>query len=349
MRTLDVGANLIMRQTVDGGSPGDHAQQVARSDRGLFFFDGAGYAVFQDGNYRSSEPRAVSSQGTLGPFEIEYRRPQFHSPKAMVKNIIRLRRPGGVEVQALDAESKQRFGPSVYTDELLLTQDAALQSRADDLLDDYRAPRLRVRSVEFDPLQGAGHWPHALGVKLSDRYTWQFDPLNGSILTRSVFVEGVADSYDFRNGHYIAQWVLSLAAEGAQIGLASVAVAVASAPSPTVIGGSSGDQTVAVSAAVALGVAPAPTTIGGTTETPRVGLVVAGGSNTSAVVRGVPPALMGAHVPKLPVPGVFVFVNSAPPIYNVLVQGGTNQGFRMGRVVQPVGDTRRAVSTIVQR
>jgi hypothetical protein len=123
MRTLDAGANEIMAQTVDSGSPGDHAQQVARSDRGLFFFDGAGYAVFQDGNYRSSEPRATSSQGTLGPFEIEYRRPLFHSPKAMVRNIIRLRRPGGVEVQSIDAESKQRFGASVYTDEILLTQD----------------------------------------------------------------------------------------------------------------------------------------------------------------------------------------------------------------------------------
>jgi hypothetical protein len=349
MRTLDAGANAIMAQTVDGGSPGDHAQQVARSDRGLFFFDGAGYAVFQDGNYRSSEARAVSSQGTLGPAGIPYRRPQFHSPKAMVRNIIRLRRPGGVEQEAVDATSKQRFGPSVYSDELLLAQDTSMASRAEALLEDYAEPRLRVRSVEFDPLQTTGHWQHSLGVKLSDRYVWQFDPLSGSVLTRSVFVEGVADSYDFRNGQYLSQWVLSLATEGAQIGLASAAIATASAPSPTVIGGSSGDQLVAVSAAVALGVAPAPTTIGGTASTPRVGLVVAGGSNTSAVVRGVPPALMGAHVPKLPVPGVFVFVNSAPPIYNVLVQGGTNQGFRMGRVVQPVGDTRRAVSTIVQR
>jgi hypothetical protein len=348
MRTLDAGVNEIMAQTVDSGSPGDHAQQVARSDRGLFFFDGAGYAIFQDGNYRSSEARSVSSQGTLGPFEIEYRRPQFHSPKAMVRYIIRLRRPGGVEQQAVDATSKQRFGASVYSDELLLAQDTSMQARANDLLEDYKEPRLRVRSVEFDPLQSTGHWPHALGVKLSDRYTWQFDPLTGTSITRSVFVEGVSDSYDFRNGLYLAQWVLSLATEGAQVALASAAIASASAPSPTVVGGSSGDQTVVVSAAVAVGVAPAPSTIGGTTSTPRVGLVVAGGSNTSAVVRSAP-ATYTTHVPKLPVPAVFVFVNSAPPIYNAIVAGSTNQDFRMQPVTQPVGDNRQRVSTIVQR
>jgi hypothetical protein len=59
--------------------------------------------------------------------------------------------------------------------------------------------------------------------------------------------------------------------------------------------------------------------------------------------------LMGAHVPKLPVPGVWVFVHSAPPIYNAIVAGSTNQDYRMQPVTQPVGDNRQRVSTIVQR
>jgi hypothetical protein len=349
MRSLDAGANQMMAQIVESGSAGDHAQQVARSDRGMQFFDGRGYAVFQDGNYRTSNARAVSSQGTLGPVEINYRRPQFHSPKSLIRNVIRLRRPGGVEQQAIDAASKQKYGESTYSDELLLANDSALAARAADLLADYREPALRVRSVEFDPRQSTGHWEDSLGVQLSDRYTWQFDPMQGSSLIRAVYVEGVSDVYDFRSGQYLSHWVLSLATEGAQIALPSVAIAVASAPVPTVIGGSSGNVTVTPSAALAVGSTPTPTTLGGSFEQVRVGLAVAGGSNTSGLVKAAPPALMGAHVPKLPVAQVFVFVFSAPPMYNAIVAGSTNQDYRMQPAPQPVGDNRQRVSTIVQR
>jgi hypothetical protein len=347
MRTVNAGANTMMGQAVESGSPGEHGQQVARSDRGLFFFDGAGFAVFQDGTYRTSNARAVTSQGTLGPVEINYRRPQFHSPKAMIRNVIRLRRPGGVEQQAIDAQSKQKYGESTHSDELLLANDSALATRAADLLADYKEPTLRIRSVEFDPQQSTGHWVDALGVKLSDRYTWQFDPMQGSTLTRAVHVEGVADTYDFREGVYTAYWVLSLATEGAQIALPSVAIAVASAPAPTTIGGSSGNVTVTPSAALALGIAPAPTVIGGDVSTVRLGIAVQGGSNTNGVVRGAP-TVNPTYVPKLPVPAVFVFVYSAPPTYSVIVQGGTNQGYRMTPVPQPVTDARRRVSQLVQ-
>jgi hypothetical protein len=349
MRTLDAGANQMMAQVVESGSAGDHGQQVARSDRGLHFFDGRGYAVFQDGNYRTSNSRATTSQGTLGPVEINYRRPQFHSPKSLIRNVIRLRRPGGVEQQAIDAASKQKYGESTHSDELLLATDSALAARAADLLADYREPALRVRSVEFNPQQSTGYWADALGVQLSDRYTWQFDPMQGSTLIRAVHVEGVADSYDFRSGEYVATWVLSVTAEGAQIALPSVAIAVASAPAPTTIGGSSGNVTVTPSAALAIGLTPAPTTLGGSFEQVRVGVAVAGGSNTSGLVKAAPPPLMGAHVPKLPVPQVFVFVFSAPPMYNAIVAGSTNQDYRMQPAPQPVSDPRQTTSRIQQR
>jgi hypothetical protein len=349
MRAVDAGANTMMAQVVESGSAGDHGQQVARSDRGMQFFDGRGYAVFQDGTYRTSNSRAVTSQGTLGPAEINYRRPQFHSPKSLIRNVIRLRRPGGVEQTAIDAASKQKYGESTHSDELLLATDSALAARAADLLADYKEPALRVRSVEFNPQATAtGSWADALGVQLSDRYTWQFDPMQGATLTRAVFVEGVADSYDFRSGESLSHWVLSLATEGAQIALPLVAIAVASAPSPTVIGGSSGNVTVTPSAALALGSTPAPTVIGGDVSTVRLGVAVQGGSNTKGVVKAAP-TVTTTHVPKLPVPQVFVFVFSAPPMYNAIVAGSTNQDYRMQPAPQPVTDPRKTTSRIQQR
>jgi hypothetical protein len=210
MRTLDAGVNSMMAQTDASGSVGDHAARVARSDRGLFFFDGQGYAIFQAGNYRTTNARSTSSQGTLGHAEIQYRRPNFHAPLSMVRNVIKLRRPGGVEVVAVDAVSKGKRGERTYSDELLLTTDAALATRAGVLLAAYKDPKLRIRSVEFNPQQSTGHWADSLGVKLSDRYTWVFDPFQGTTLTRDVFVEGVSDTYDFRAGEYLSTWFVSL-------------------------------------------------------------------------------------------------------------------------------------------
>jgi hypothetical protein len=212
MRTLDAGANTMMAQTDASGTVGDHAQKVARSDRGLFFFDGQGYAVFQDGTYRATNSRAISAQGTLGLPEIGYRRPNFHAPLSMVRNIIKLRRPGGVEVTAVDAVSKGKRGERDYSDELLLVDDSTLASRAADLLADYKDPVLRIRSVEFSPQQADGFWADSLGVRLSDRYMWTFAPMVGSPVLRDVHVEGVADVYDFREGAYSSVWFLSLAA-----------------------------------------------------------------------------------------------------------------------------------------
>jgi hypothetical protein len=47
---------------------------------------------------------------------------------------------------------------------------------------------------------------------LSDRYMWTFAPMVGSPVLRDVHVEGVADTYDFREGAYSSVWFLSLAA-----------------------------------------------------------------------------------------------------------------------------------------
>jgi hypothetical protein len=52
MRAIAPGAGTVMGGTFENVSAGDHARQAARTDRGLVFFDGRGYAVFHDGNRR---------------------------------------------------------------------------------------------------------------------------------------------------------------------------------------------------------------------------------------------------------------------------------------------------------
>jgi hypothetical protein len=212
LRDIDAGVDTLMAQTVESGTAGDHARKAARSDRGLLFFDGRGYAVFQDGDARTTDTRSTVSQGTFGDpslGEIPYMQPQFHAPASLIRNVITLRRPGGVDQTATDALSRSRHGHRTYTDEVLLATDADAAARAAALLADYKDQTLRVKAITFNPDSGGGFWADSLGVQISDRYTWQFRPEQGSSISRDVFVEGVADFY--RAGEYVSTWFLSLA------------------------------------------------------------------------------------------------------------------------------------------
>jgi hypothetical protein len=212
LRDLDAGAYTLMGQTVESGTAGDQARLAAKSDRGLLFFDARGYAVFQDGDARSTDTRSIIAQGEFGDpdfGEIPYMRPEFHAPAALIRNTITLRRPGGVDQTAVDAASRSRHGHRSYTDEVLLATDGAAATRAAELLADYKDQTLRIRALSFNPDAGDGFWVNALGVQISDRYMWSFRPELGSPISREVFVEGVSDFV--RGGEYVSTWFLSLA------------------------------------------------------------------------------------------------------------------------------------------
>lgn len=209
MRDLDTGTSTIMALAADTNTVGTHAKAVARTDRGLFFFDGRGYATFHDQTHRGTDARSTTSQGTLGDEsgEIPYSRPAFHAPKDRIRNEITLRRPGGVDQVVNNQASRQAYGKRSYNDELLLTTDALVASRAAALLLANKDPHNRVRAITFNPAKSPGFWSHALGVQLSDRYLWQFRPAQGTSKSRSVFVEGVTDDYTMKV--YTSTWFLS--------------------------------------------------------------------------------------------------------------------------------------------
>lgn len=212
-RAIDAGDEDVMAQTVESGTVGDHARQVARTDRGMVFFDGRGYLVFQDGTYRTVNSRSTASRGTLGRVGsadiVTLGAPEFHAPTSLIRNEIAIRRPGGVEQTAADGVSRSKYGPRSHSDELLFPTDAEAATRAAELLADYKDPQLRVRAISFNPARTPGQWDHSLGVQLSDRYTWRFEPLQGSAIVRDVFVEGVSDRWV--GSEYRSTWFLSLA------------------------------------------------------------------------------------------------------------------------------------------
>lgn len=83
------------------------------------------------------------------------------------------------------------------------------------------------------------------------------------------------------------------------------------------------------------------------TSPPRVGVAFQGASNTSQVARPAPtPGTQ--DTPRQSGPAVFVFVYAAPPIFNVIVPGGTNQGYKYGAVPQTPTVAPKPSRTIVK-
>jgi hypothetical protein len=72
-----------------------------------------------------------------------------------------------------------------------------------------------------------------------------------------------------------------------------------------------------------------------------------GFTNMGRIVRAAPTAPRQAV--KEPTPGVWVYMFSAPPIYNVIVPGSSNQDYRIQAPVQPPTDARLPVSAVQQR
>jgi hypothetical protein len=67
-------------------------------------------------------------------------------------------------------------------------------------------------------------------------------------------------------------------------------------------------------------------------QTPKPGLITQGSGNMNRTVKAAP--TIPRQEPKDPVPGVFVYFYSAPPIFNVITPGSTNQGYKFKGVSQ---------------
>jgi hypothetical protein len=74
-RRVGKGANLVAAGTYENVNAGDHVRQVARTDRGLAFFDTAGYGVFQDGRYRGGNFVGNPDAATARPAGTRFTRP----------------------------------------------------------------------------------------------------------------------------------------------------------------------------------------------------------------------------------------------------------------------------------
>jgi hypothetical protein len=126
-----------------------HIQDVADSELGVFFIDGAGRAIFHDRNHRTrtTTSSVVFTDGTTSTSRLTYAdiSPSFDGDR--IANDIRVTRSGGVTQPATDPMSITKYLRRTLPRAPLLTSDVEAANQAGYLLRSMKDPYLRFDSI----------------------------------------------------------------------------------------------------------------------------------------------------------------------------------------------------------
>ena len=219
-----VGWNSTER-AIDGGqaeiaasdlsqTPGlTHANDVANSELGLFFFDASGLATFHD---RSRRQGSYASLGTFGDdpsTEVPYEDIKFVYTKQLVRNDAQVTRPGGTLQEITDSTSTAAYFTRTWTASPLLTSDSDALDMATWIVGKYKDPHLRVSTLTLRPtIKPDTCWPQALGREIGDRLSYiRRPPAGGTALSGDAFIDGVSHSVMRSGSGWIWRTIWNLA------------------------------------------------------------------------------------------------------------------------------------------
>lgn len=174
-----------------------HIQEVVAAERGVFFIDGQGRAVFQDRHDRYGATSIVTfTDGPTSATRLPYQdlHPDFDVDR--IVNEVTVTRDGGVAQTASDGRSRTiYFRRSLSLTPPLLTDAEALDQALFEVTLRKDAA-LRFDQITVRPEGNMGTWPYALGLELGDKVTVErtpgsFDAITAETISQQCFVEAV--------------------------------------------------------------------------------------------------------------------------------------------------------------
>jgi hypothetical protein len=224
-RALDPGRSLVEESSslsgtlLDNDPALDHILVIAETELGLFFFDGAGRAVFHD------RLRRLLSQGFIqGTFTND----PVHAGAANallavdivpsksiedVLNDVRLR-PVAAETDgvAIDYSSQLKYRIRSLSNTIWLTSVPECQSQAEWVISQFRESALRFDELKIDPKRDlVGLVPQILQLEVSERIAVMYRPSSGMpgaldlsspVVTKECYVEGIEHDIVTRDGRW---------------------------------------------------------------------------------------------------------------------------------------------------
>lgn len=218
-RDISAGTVTVQPNTPSGASWNfsnalQHMQQLALTEQGQLYVDGAGRVVFRDKSYRFTTSTSNTSQATFGDGagEINYASVTPSSALRSIWNRAIGSRNGGGSIERTDAASIAEYGersPSplvVYT----LT-DKEVSDMLDYILQRYATSQTRIEQLELQPVGVVDLWPQVLARKVGHRVTVVQRMPDGTItLNIPAIIEGMQVNVPTK-GRTVVRWFLSQA------------------------------------------------------------------------------------------------------------------------------------------
>ena len=193
---VDTGQQAVQAVTIPADQPVaalEHIQTMADAEAGVFFVDGAGYAVFHDRTRRYLAESSVTFSDIDGDGDVFY---EDLSPEFDVANVVNdvtvttTLDDVAVAAEATDDASRERYFRRAATLTLPLTSTGALEDRAAYEVRLKAQPRLRISRIVVRPESQPAAWPLLLNLEISDRVTVRRTPPGGAeTIEQDCFVE----------------------------------------------------------------------------------------------------------------------------------------------------------------
>lgn len=213
-RLLTEGNSNVQASTLDKTNALSHAQDVERTEQGLFFVNASGVMVFHS-RHRALDVPYRTSQGTFGDAagELPYPEMVLADDDQWLYNEVVVSRTGGTDQTATDSASGlDYFTRTLSPSATLHTTDTEALAMAEWLLSKYKGPHQRAQTIVILPQRDPDNlWPQVLGRELGDRITVvRRPPGGGTAITIECLIQAI--EHQLSNNVWRTVWQLAPAA-----------------------------------------------------------------------------------------------------------------------------------------
>lgn len=195
-KSLNTGASTLQAWSESEGNVLAMFQRLTDSENGYLWMGTEGKVYFRERYHRLLASTSNTSQATFGDGvgELPYSAIEPSFDDTFIFNDVRITRTGGVQQTNADSASISAYfrRPMRKTD-LLMATDAEAADAVNWLLNLYKEPALRIKSLTVNPqTDNANLWPQVLARDFHNRITVKRTPPGGgNVLSLDCYIEGV--------------------------------------------------------------------------------------------------------------------------------------------------------------
>lgn len=187
----DVGQSEISNAQNTVGQGADTAfLDVAASEGGVFFINGAGDPVLQSRAARINQ--APSFSLAAADLDADLR---FALSDALMVNDITVGRPGAGDVRVSDAASKAKHGTYGEQATTLLATGPDARHYGEWQVERRSTPKVRAETVGVDPFTNTALYDKALGTELGTEFTVTGLPATAPVSSLALVIEGLTHTF----------------------------------------------------------------------------------------------------------------------------------------------------------